>query len=161
MNFMDSLLRPIDNFFDSQGTSSGGTSAPVGASTFWAFSSGEPEFEGSASSPASAVHKLPIQEWHSRDEVGRWSVARLKREAEKAGIKPASLTCMEKNELVTQVVDSWGGSSGNNCVVCLNDYEEEDVLRVLPCKHRFHLECIDRWLLAHSCCCPLCNQKIS
>jgi hypothetical protein len=45
-------------------------------------------------------------------------------------------------------------------VVCLNEYEAGETLRVLPCTHRFHVECIDRWLLTQSCTCPLCNTAV-
>ena len=38
------------------------------------------------------------------------------------------------------------------------DYEKEDGLRVLPCGHRFHVECVDRWLRSKAADCPLCNH---
>ncbi|KAK7277534.1 hypothetical protein RJT34_22549 [Clitoria ternatea] len=47
------------------------------------------------------------------------------------------------------------------CVVCLNEFKEQDVLKVLPnCNHAFHLDCIDIWLQTNSNC-PLCRSSIS
>ena len=34
---------------------------------------------------------------------------------------------------------------------------EGDKQRVLPCKHRFHMECIDQWLSARKPLCPICK----
>nr|CAD1831973.1 unnamed protein product [Ananas comosus var. bracteatus] len=40
------------------------------------------------------------------------------------------------------------------CAVCLSRYDDDaELLRLLPgCRHVFHLECINRWLDAHSSC---------
>ncbi|GLU03643.1 hypothetical protein SLE2022_208320 [Rubroshorea leprosula] len=47
------------------------------------------------------------------------------------------------------------------CVVCLSEFQEHDMLRVLPnCKHTFHLDCIDIWLQSNANC-PLCRTSIS
>ncbi|XP_073138347.1 RING-H2 finger protein ATL16-like [Henckelia pumila] len=47
------------------------------------------------------------------------------------------------------------------CAVCLNDFQENDLLRLLPrCAHAFHLDCIDVWLQKNSNC-PLCRSTIS
>lgn len=32
------------------------------------------------------------------------------------------------------------------CRVCLCDFENDEVLRALPCCHRFHVDCIDQWI---------------
>jgi hypothetical protein len=32
------------------------------------------------------------------------------------------------------------------CDICLNEYKSEDKLRTIPCLHRFHTKCIDKWL---------------
>lgn len=38
------------------------------------------------------------------------------------------------------------GNEPEECAICLEDYVDEDELRVLPCKHEFHITCIDGWL---------------
>ncbi|CAI0406416.1 unnamed protein product [Linum tenue] len=45
------------------------------------------------------------------------------------------------------------------CSICLADYRNSDVLRLLPdCGHLFHLKCVDPWLLKHPTC-PVCRTS--
>ncbi|KAF9612145.1 hypothetical protein IFM89_038328 [Coptis chinensis] len=47
------------------------------------------------------------------------------------------------------------------CAVCLNEFQDEEKLRVLPsCTHVFHIDCIDVWLQSNAHC-PLCRSSIS
>ncbi|CAF2644604.1 unnamed protein product [Rotaria sp. Silwood2] len=46
-----------------------------------------------------------------------------------------------------------------SCVVCLDTIKEGDTVRELTCRHRFHQQCIDPWLINHRHC-PLCNLDI-
>lgn len=41
------------------------------------------------------------------------------------------------------------------CPVCMDDFEQGQEMRVLPCHHNFHPDCIDPWLLNVSGSCPL------
>ena len=45
--------------------------------------------------------------------------------------------------------------NGLACSVCTDDFIKGQDIRVLPCKHKFHPECIDPWLLNVSGTCPL------
>lgn len=46
------------------------------------------------------------------------------------------------------------------CTVCLAEYQEKDVLRILPyCGHAFHVMCIDIWFKQHSTC-PVCRISL-
>lgn len=43
------------------------------------------------------------------------------------------------------------------CSICLTDYGDDHMLRLLPdCGHLFHLRCIDIWLKLHPSC-PICR----
>ncbi|KAF9614715.1 hypothetical protein IFM89_020126 [Coptis chinensis] len=46
------------------------------------------------------------------------------------------------------------------CDVCLNEFEEDETLRLLPqCNHVFHPECIDAWLTSHTTF-PVCRANL-
>ena len=38
------------------------------------------------------------------------------------------------------------GEDYKRCSICLVDFSGKEKLRLLPCMHRFHPECIDPWL---------------
>ncbi|CAO2647711.1 Nn.00g086330.m01.CDS01 [Neocucurbitaria sp. VM-36] len=46
------------------------------------------------------------------------------------------------------------------CSICTEDFEKGQDLRVLPCDHKFHPECVDPWLLNVSGTCPLCRVDL-
>ncbi|KAK2656514.1 hypothetical protein Ddye_009566 [Dipteronia dyeriana] len=49
---------------------------------------------------------------------------------------------------------------GTDCSVCLNEFQEDENLRLLPkCSHAFHITCIDTWLRSHKNC-PLCRAPV-
>ncbi|CAN8315198.1 unnamed protein product [Cochlearia groenlandica] len=61
-------------------------------------------------------------------------------------------------------LEKCGGGDGESdglradlCVICLEDFEVNDVVRVLVgCKHVFHVQCIDSWCF-YKLTCPVCR----
>ncbi|CAI8587916.1 unnamed protein product [Vicia faba] len=45
------------------------------------------------------------------------------------------------------------------CVVCLEQFEVDGVVKEMPCKHRFHGNCIEKWLRIHGSC-PVCRYHM-
>lgn len=53
------------------------------------------------------------------------------------------------------------GKGALECAVCLSEFEDDELLRLLPkCDHVYHPECIDEWLQNHVTC-PVCRVNLS
>ena len=46
------------------------------------------------------------------------------------------------------------------CCICLDEMTKGVQVRKLPCNHKYHPKCIDKWLLRNKCC-PMCKQDIA
>ncbi|CAN6581991.1 unnamed protein product [Malus baccata var. baccata] len=52
------------------------------------------------------------------------------------------------------------GKEELECAVCLNEFEDDEMLRLIPkCDHVFHTDCIDVWLMSHTTC-PVCRANL-
>lgn len=58
-----------------------------------------------------------------------------------------------KSELIT--ADLLVHFDQDQCGICLDSYVLDQVVKYLPCGHRFHSDCIDSWLRNQSTDCPL------
>lgn len=48
----------------------------------------------------------------------------------------------------------------SKCMICMEQFESGDLLRTLPCLHRYHRPCADEWL-RRSPECPICKRDIT
>lgn len=50
-------------------------------------------------------------------------------------------------------------SEQTECVICLDEIEVGDLAKEMPCSHKFHGDCIEKWLKLHGCC-PICRYEM-
>ncbi|XP_059664401.1 RING-H2 finger protein ATL16-like [Cornus florida] len=107
--------------------------------------------------------------WQQLDPLQRFSMSRARRSEDPLMAYSPSFQNRGLDELLINEIPTFQYIRGEGtedkslckCVVCLNEFQEQDVLRVLPsCSHAFHLDCIDIWLQSNANC-PLCRSSIS
>ncbi|KAI3452847.1 hypothetical protein Pfo_009510 [Paulownia fortunei] len=74
----------------------------------------------------------------------------------KSGQRPASKASIEA---MTSVEIVKGENDVEQCVVCLEEWETGEMAKEMPCKHRFHGECIEKWLKICGSC-PVCRYEM-
>ena len=47
-----------------------------------------------------------------------------------------------------------------SCCICINEFINQEEVRILPCFHYFHTNCIDTWFESNNSC-PLCKEIIN
>ena len=46
------------------------------------------------------------------------------------------------------------------CAICLDEFEDKETIRKLPCEHKFHDACLIPWLTERHSTCPLCKFDV-
>lgn len=72
----------------------------------------------------------------------------------------ATETMLDENTTVKlyKDIDDDIKSRFTTCNICLSDFKDEDLIRLIKCVHIFHKDCIDPWLLNESYSCPVCRS---
>ncbi|XP_059648831.1 E3 ubiquitin-protein ligase MPSR1-like [Cornus florida] len=76
----------------------------------------------------------------------------------KDGQPPASRASVEAMPSAVISEEDVEGGDGE-CVICLEEWKIGGLAKEMPCKHRFHGDCIEKWLGIHGSC-PLCRYKM-
>ncbi|BAF15521.1 RING-H2 finger protein ATL68 isoform X1 [Oryza sativa Japonica Group] len=78
-------------------------------------------------------------------------------EHSRSGLEPlavAAIPTMKYN------CEAFHSEDDTQCSICLSEYKEKDILRIVPiCHHNFHLYCLDAWLLKQTTC-PICRISL-
>ncbi|KAL6300095.1 hypothetical protein BKA93DRAFT_741197 [Sparassis latifolia] len=82
--------------------------------------------------------------------------------ATKEDIDNSGLRIIQTSDLIEYEKE---GRVASNCVerclICLDEYGSDDSLRLMSCKHAFHMDCVDKWLQVGRNNCPACRTKVS
>ena len=73
------------------------------------------------------------------------------------GVHPSVI---EKESKVARFGSARERISEPECSICFADYEEDDEVRILKCKHEYHKSCVDQWLMRHRNRCPKCLSVV-
>ncbi|KAL6657018.1 hypothetical protein ACP70R_004798 [Stipagrostis hirtigluma subsp. patula] len=73
------------------------------------------------------------------------------------GVPPASKAAIAALKEVKAGGGGQEGGSLGDCAICLDGVE--DAAKEMPCGHRFHGECLERWLGVHGNC-PVCRHEL-
>lgn len=69
---------------------------------------------------------------------------------------PASVSSIESMPLVEKKNHKQSTEDDATCVICLEEWE---LSREMPCGHRFHGDCVERWLRLSGSC-PVCRYQM-
>lgn len=104
--------------------------------------------------------------WHRIDLLRRFSFSRSRQREEALMVYSPADESRGLDESVIRSIPIFqfrelAERSPCECAVCLNEFQEEEKLRIIPnCSHKFHIDCIDVWLQSNANC-PLCRTSIS
>lgn len=106
------------------------------------------------------IHKLPLEPWLSRESRAALGVRELRTRLRRRRVPLAGL--VERGDLV----DALDATPHETlCAICYDEFTDGEELRMMPCSHAFHIECVDRWLLdcganRRAVACPMCNTAL-
>ncbi|XP_041652571.1 uncharacterized protein si:ch211-59o9.10 [Cheilinus undulatus] len=96
----------------------------------------------------------------SEDNQGDDYEALLAFEERQGAVVSKKLSRREIQRFPTKSYQSANSGGSTQCQICFSDYTEGEKLRMLPCFHDYHTQCIDRWLKDNTTC-PICRANLA
>ncbi|KAJ2448728.1 hypothetical protein EV183_005288 [Coemansia sp. RSA 2336] len=130
-----------------------------------------------SATPASARHLAMEEHWYTTPDTSRGSTADANagtvmyraRSTQSLDVTPerdtperpaVAWTAGYSQPEISRHASAESDGGLGACPICLEEFEVGDHLRELPCMHRYHLMCIDTWLVSRSTSCPYCKLDI-
>lgn len=108
------------------------------------------------------INTLPVHKYKTQSHQSPLD----NQHGEGTSVQRQSSSCTVSKEAGTKKTDSEnieGSGKGREeeltCSVCLEQVNEGELVRSLPCLHQFHNSCIDPWLRQQATC-PVCKFKV-
>ncbi|MEQ2287694.1 hypothetical protein AMECASPLE_015356 [Ameca splendens] len=86
--------------------------------------------------------------------------ALLEFEERQGAVVSKKMTRREIQRFPTKTFCSATNTGNTQCQICFCDYTDGEKLRMLPCFHDYHVQCIDRWL-KDNITCPICRVNLA
>ena len=86
---------------------------------------------------------------------------RIRRDARLPVSSPVKLNLgKDKYDEMVKDVEFNGKSADSTCVICQEDFKNKEKLKITPCEHIFHPQCISKWLETECIrpTCPSCRH---
>ncbi|XP_041795696.1 E3 ubiquitin ligase BIG BROTHER-related isoform X2 [Chelmon rostratus] len=96
----------------------------------------------------------------SEDLQGNDYEALLDFEERQGAVVSNKLSRREIQRFPTKTFQSANSAGNTQCQICFCDYTDGEKLRMLPCFHDYHVQCIDRWLKDNTTC-PICRANLA
>lgn len=60
-------------------------------------------------------------------------------------------------KMTEELLSDW---KSHQCSICIDNFEVNQMVRLTPCNHLYHSDCLLRWLDLHKSC-PICRRRLS
>lgn len=82
------------------------------------------------------------------------NLAEIMGEVKKRGLSEHQVTKLPERKYQTIP-----GEDTKECHICMSEFVDMEILRILPCFHEFHTPCIDKWIVENATC-PVCREEV-